>query len=167
MNVNFFPFSNSLQILGRRQSLANIMCNQQSVTQSRKKDLFVRNTMYDTGIYTASAGKRNKMISNSILSAMNNDISKVRKQGDIYECEGTFFTAEQIPKISGTSLNEIKAEDNIIDFGKNKYFKYVSRDGQEHCLYTDNKGIGAIVSRLCVASLMIQCWKGMRAFGII
>ena len=26
MNVNFFPFSNSLQILGRRQSLANIMC---------------------------------------------------------------------------------------------------------------------------------------------
>ena len=55
MNVNFFPFSNSLQILGRRQSLANIMCNQQSVTQSRKKDLFVRNTMYDTGIYTASA----------------------------------------------------------------------------------------------------------------
>ena len=69
MNVNFFPFSNSLQILGRRQSLANIMCNQQSVTQSRKKDLFVRNTMYDTGIYTASAGKRNKMISNSILSA--------------------------------------------------------------------------------------------------
>ena len=53
MNVNFFPFSNSLQILGRRQSLANIMCNQQSVTQSRKKDLFVRNTMYDTGIYTA------------------------------------------------------------------------------------------------------------------
>lgn len=127
---------------------ANIMCNQQSVTQSRKKDLFVRNTMYDTGIYTASAGKRNKMISNSILSAMNNDISKVRKQGDIYECEGTFFTAEQIPKISGTSLNEIKAEDNIIDFGKNKYFKYVSRDGQEHCLYTDNKGIGAIVSEI-------------------
>ena len=36
------------------------------------------------------------------------------------------FTTEQIPKISGTSLNEIKAEDNIIDFGKNKYFKYVS-----------------------------------------
>ena len=31
------------------------------------------------------------MISNSILSAMNNDISKVRKQGDIYECEGTFL----------------------------------------------------------------------------
>ena len=99
MNVNFFPFSNSLQILGRRQSLANIMCNQQSVTQSRKKDLFVRNTMYDTGIYTASAGKRNKMISNSILSAMNNDISKVRKQGDIYECEGTFFTAEHLKSV--------------------------------------------------------------------
>ena len=148
MNVNFFPFSNSLQILGRRQSLANIMCNQQSVTQSRKKDLFVRSTTYDAGTYTISAGQRRKMIPGSVLAAMNNDISKVRKQGDIYECGGTFFTAEQIPKISGTSLNEIKAEDNIIDFGKNKYFKYVSRDGQEHCLYTDNKGIGAIVSEI-------------------
>ena len=79
---------------------------------------------------------------------MNNDISKVRKQGDIYECGGTFFTAEQIPKISGACLNEIKAEDNIIDFGKNKYFKYVSGDGQEHCLYTDNKGIGSTVSEI-------------------
>ena len=74
--------------------------------------------MYDTGIYTASAGKRNKMISNSILSAMNNDISKVRKQGDIYECEGTFFTAEQIPKISGTSLNEIKRKIISLTLGR-------------------------------------------------
>ena len=88
------------------------------------------------------------MIPGSVLAAMNNDISKVRKQGDIYECGGTFFTAEQIPKISGACLNEIKAEDNIIDFGKNKYFKYVSGDGQEHCLYTDNKGIGSIVSEI-------------------
>ena len=124
------------------------MLNKQNVGQSGKKDLFVRSTTYDAGTYTISAGQRRKMIPGSVLAAMNNDISKVRKQGDIYECGGTFFTAEQIPKISGTSLNEIKAEDNIIDFGKNKYFKYVSRDGQEHCLYTDNKGIGAIVSEI-------------------
>ena len=68
---------------------------------------------------------------------------------EIYtNAEEHFFTAEQIPKISGACLNEIKAEDNIIDFGKNKYFKYVSGDGQEHCLYTDNKGIGSIVSEI-------------------
>ena len=148
MNIRFSGFSNSLQSLNRRQSLTNILLNKQNVGQSGKKDLFVRSTTYDAGTYTISAGQRRKMIPGSVLAAMNNDISKVRKQGDIYECGGTFFTAEQIPKISGTSLNEIKAEDNIIDFGKNKYFKYVSRDGQEHCLYTDNKGIGAIVSEI-------------------
>ena len=77
------------------------------------------------------------------------------------------FTAEQIPKISGACLNEIKAEDNIIDFGKNKYFKYVSGDGQEHCLYTDNKGIGSIVSEIMRGEPYDpKCWKGMRAFGI-
>ena len=148
MNIRFSGFSNSLQSLNRRQSLTNILLNKQNVGQSGKKDLFVRSTTYDAGTYTISAGQRRKMIPGSVLAAMNNDISKVRKQGDIYECGGTFFTAEQIPKISGACLNEIKAEDNIIDFGKNKYFKYVSRDGQEHCLYTDNKGIGAIVSEI-------------------
>ena len=148
MNIRFSGFSNSLQSLNRRQSLTNILLNKQNVGQSGKKDLFVRSTTYDAGTYTISAGQRRKMIPGSVLAAMNNDISKVRKQGDIYECGGTFFTAEQIPKISGTSLNEIKAEDNIIDFGKNKYFKYVSGDGQEHCLYTDNKGIGSIVSEI-------------------
>ena len=45
MNVNFFPFSNSLQILGRRQSLANIMCNQQSVTEGAQKILLNDNPM--------------------------------------------------------------------------------------------------------------------------
>lgn len=148
MNIRFSGFSNSLQSLNRRQSLTNILLNKQNVGQSGKKDLFVRSTTYDAGTYTISAGQRRKMIPGSVLAAMNNDISKVRKQGDIYECGGTFFTAEQIPKISGACLNEIKAEDNIIDFGKNKYFKYVSGDGQEHCLYTDNKGIGSIVSEI-------------------
>ena len=124
MNIRFSGFSNSLQSLNRRQSLTNILLNKQNVGQSGKKDLFVRSTTYDAGTYTISAGQRRKMIPGSVLAAMNNDISKVRKQGDIYECGGTFFTAEQIPKISGACLNEIKAEDNIIDFGKNKYFPY-------------------------------------------
>lgn len=37
------------------------------------------------------------MISNSVLTAMNNNISKLKKHGDIFECEGVFFTANQIP----------------------------------------------------------------------
>lgn len=48
--------------------------------------------MYDTGIYTASAGKRNKMISNSILSAMNNDISKVRNKAIYTNAKEHFYS---------------------------------------------------------------------------
>lgn len=33
-----------------------------------------------------------------------------------------------------------------MDFGSNKYFKYVSPDVKEHALYTDYKGIGSLVS---------------------
>lgn len=83
MNIRFSGFSNSLQSLNRRQSLTNILLNKQNVGQSGKKDLFVRSTTYDAGTYTISAGQRRKMIPGSVLAAMNNDISKVRKQGDI------------------------------------------------------------------------------------
>ena len=85
MNIRFSGFSNSLQSLNRRQSLTNILLNKQNVGQSGKKDLFVRSTTYDAGTYTISAGQRRKMIPGSVLAAMNNDISKVRKQGDIYK----------------------------------------------------------------------------------
>lgn len=33
-----------------------------------------------------------------------------------------------------------------MDFGKNQYFKYVSKDGKEHSLYTDNNLVGSIFS---------------------
>lgn len=124
------------------------MLDKQNIAKSEKKDLFVRSIAYDAGIYTNVAGKRKNVIPNSLLSAMNNDISKISKQGDMYECEGTYFMADQIPSINGDFLNEIRAEDNIINFGKNNYFKYVSENGDEHFLYTDDKGIGSIVSEI-------------------
>lgn len=149
MNINISAYSSNklFQSISRQQSLIN-MLNKQNVAQSEKKDLFVRSIAYDAGIYTNLAGKRKNIIPNSVLSAMNNDISKISIQGDMYECEGIYFMADQIPSIYGDSLNEIRSEDNIINFGKNNYFKYVSENGDEHFLYTDDKGIGSIVSEI-------------------
>lgn len=148
MNIRTFNTNVPLRSLNRGQSMVNTSINKQTVAQGVKSDLFVKSMTHDNGIYTNPARQRKNMISSNILSAINNDISKVRKQGDMYECEGVFFTASQIPKISGSSLNEIKANNNVIDFGKNEYFKFVSESGKEHCLYTDDKGIGAIVSEI-------------------
>lgn len=82
--------------------------------------------MNGTGLYTASDGCKGKVISDTILSIMNNDISAVKQSDNVFECGGIRFTADQIPKIDKSSLSEIKAENNIMNFGKNKYFKYFS-----------------------------------------
>lgn len=58
-----------------------------------------------------------------LLLVINNDSSKVRKHGETYEVAGVRFTADQIPKIDTNKLLEIKACNNIIDFGQNHYFK--------------------------------------------
>ena len=76
-----------------------------------------------------------------LLLVINNDSSKVRKHGETYEVAGVRFTADQIPKIDTNKLLEIKACNNIIDFGQNHYFKYVSSDGKEHALFTNDKGV--------------------------
>lgn len=147
MNVRFGNqfLARKIENTSKKQELLQILGGKK---QKQVRDLFVKSTSYDAGIYTSTAGQRKKIISSSILTAMNNDISKLKKHDDIFEWEGVFFTAEQIPTITGKYLHQIKAKDNTIDFGKNKYFKYISDDGQEHLLYTDNKGIGSIVSEI-------------------
>lgn len=67
-----------------------------------------------------------------MLLVINNDSSKVRKHGETYEVAGVQFTADQIPEMDTSKLSEVKACNNIIDFGQNHYFKYVSSDGTEH-----------------------------------
>lgn len=135
-----------LRQLSRQQSILQILNSKQNAVQNKNKDLFIKSTTYDAGIYTNAVRETKKMISNSVLTAMNNNIANVHKHGDILECEGIFFTADQIPQIDKSTLGVIKAENNVMDFGSNKYFKYVSPDGKEHALYTDYKGIGSLVS---------------------
>lgn len=93
-----------------------------------------------------SAHKKKGYISDDTLDAINNNISSLRGYDDIYVCNGVSFAADQIPAINGSSLKEVKADKNVINFGKERYFKYVSDDGKEHLLYTDDYGVGGICS---------------------
>lgn len=117
-------------------------------TQSHRQDTFTINhfSSFTTSLYSPNMKIGNNYISNELLSFMNNDISSVKMSGGHYECNGVTFEANQIPSINESTLQEIKARNNFIDFGKNQYFKYISSDGQSHNLYTDNKGIGSIFS---------------------
>lgn len=145
LNLNHINHS-----VNQRQDMLHALFDKKSTSGNLGRDTFTRSTDIPNSenSYPAYMRCRSERISNTILSIMNSDISKVKKSGDVFECGGIWFTADQIPKIDSDSLSEVMAENNVLDFGRNKYFKYVSSDGREHSLYTDNKGIGSIVSEI-------------------
>ena len=109
-------------------------------------DTFERSTnKYDT-IKTYTRNDTLKFISYCLLDIMNSDISRVEKRGNLYYCDGVSFTANQIPKINISDLNEIKADNNVLNFGKENYFKYISNTGKEYCLYAGKGSIGTVFS---------------------
>ena len=55
--------------------------------------------------------------------------------GNIGECKGIKFNLRDVERIKTSGLKEIKASNNVIDFGDKNYLKYVSSDGKEHVLY--------------------------------
>lgn len=150
MNINFssLDFERKIQSIDRQRSAMETLLGQKNSIFNGKRDSYVRSTAYESGIYTVSSTRKNTHISDSVMTIMNNDISNITKCGDMYECGGIYFTAEQIPKINVEILDEVKAKNNIIDFGKCHYFKYVDAEGENHCLYTDEKGIGSVVSEI-------------------
>ncbi len=120
-----------------------------SKSENKQKDLFIRSSgnsnIKDAGLYTLASKKKSGAISDDVLLRINNDISKVTIYGDngvdFIEFEGIRYNVSQIPEINTKSLSEVKATNNIIDFGQNNYFKYVSADGMEHAMFTNDGAI--------------------------
>lgn len=114
-----------------------------------KRDIFVPSRSNDVyfSTYSAGNGRKADYISKDTLALINNNISCVQSQGNVHFLrDGRSFTTDQIPPVNTSGLKEVKAENNCIDFGKNTYFKYVSKDGIEHYLYTNDHGPGSIFS---------------------
>ncbi len=143
MNINISNLNQAYQIK-QQQYTINTLLQKKTTTQNTTVDLFVRSgsVVDDVGLYSPFTMRKQSYISDVLMLLINNDSSKVRKHGETYEVAGVSFTAEQIPKIDTSKLSEIKAFNNVIDFGQNNYFKYVSLDGTEHALFTNDKGVG-------------------------
>lgn len=153
MNVNFYNISTHKDIPSNpKRPLINTLLDRTRATSKKKQDVFLptpdKGVTYKSEIYTANRRKNIDYISQDLLNMINNDISLVKKAGNLYECAGKKFSPEQIPEINPDTLQEIKAEKNVLNFGKNQYFKYISKDGKEHSLYTDNHLIGSIYSEV-------------------
>jgi hypothetical protein len=147
MNVNLSNMNNAYRV-NQQQMALNILLNGQTAKTNGMLDMYIKsgNTIQDAGLYSSFNVKQNGYISDTLLLLINNDVSKVVKNGEVYEVAGICFTADQIPKIDTSSLSEVKANNNVIDFGKNSYFKYVSSDGVEHPLFTNDAVIGDVHS---------------------
>lgn len=77
----------------------------------------------------------------NLLNGDNDSEIGVTIDGDsLFEFKGVRFTRKNIPEIPESEFEEIKAVNNVIDFGKSNYFKYVSRNGKEYRLYSRKSG---------------------------
>lgn len=135
----------------RNNLLLQTLLGKNNRLSKNKLDAFVKSdhSPYIANTYNANLRKKKEYISDDILDIINNDISQLRKHGNLYECKGISFSVDQIPELDGSSFQEVKAINNTIDFGKENYFKYISEDGNEHYLYSDNKGvIGSVNSEV-------------------
>ncbi|SFB14176.1 hypothetical protein SAMN05216249_110100 [Acetitomaculum ruminis DSM 5522] len=135
----------AIDILLSKHKIKNINLS----SNNSKLDLFVRQEKsgFDFGdIVYKKPRKQPKMISKKTLDEINLDLRNIKFQDDVMEVNGVFFKANQIPKIRTHLLKEVKANDNVMDFGKNNCFRYTSDDGKEHCAYTSTKGIHIVYS---------------------
>ncbi len=150
MNINGTRFRQNqlfkqlIQKSNSNKSLLEAQLRKDNMTADNKRDSFIRSSVVSSETYTPSI-KRN-YISQDILIDMNSGKYMIQN-GNVVECNGNRFTVDQIPQIDGTNLKEIRAKNNVMDFGSNNYFKYISADGKEHLLYSSKKnGIGSILS---------------------
>ncbi|MBR1701144.1 MAG: hypothetical protein IJ716_04235 [Lachnospiraceae bacterium] len=151
MEVNSMDISSLQKISSTNveKEFIRTLAEKDQTDHSRKdRDVFIRSSedAY-SGTYHTNAGKKTKYLSAEILALVNGEINGQHTIGDVhYLKNGMSFTSDQIPPINTCKLEEVKAENNCMDFGRNRYFKYVSKDGKEHPLYTNEEGIGSLYS---------------------
>lgn len=130
----------------RENSLIKTLLNTSDQAVHKGMDSFSSSAIICSGTYSPSAVRKKEYIADDILNLINGDITSVIKRGDVFECGEERFTADQIPKVSKVGLGDIRADNNTMSFGKNKYFEYNSDNGKSHLLYTNNKGISSVYS---------------------
>lgn len=142
-----------LKNIDRKKQVVNtVLKNDKSVGNSKMDEYVKTNIECDVKIYSEVCIYKNvKVKLYDIFDAINferiNSMG-VKHFGDdsIYYCGKYKFTASEIPTVDCEFLDEIKAKDNVIDFGMDRYFKYVSSDNVSHCLCINKYSIGGLIT---------------------
>lgn len=142
---NFAPLQRNRSEYYNRMALKLLNGQRNNKKEKVLKDEFIRSeaTLAKQDSFTDIT---TPYISEELLLDMNS-ACKCVVYDDIYvEYNGYRFLKSQIPDIDTSKLETVTAKNNVIDFGKNKYFKYVTSDGKECNLISRAHSIGTLSS---------------------
>ncbi len=142
---NFRPLQRNRSEYYNRLAL-NLLNGQKSNKKEKVlKDEFIRSK--ETSVkQDSSIDITTPYISEELLLDMNSACRCV-VYDDIYvEYNGYRFLKSQIPDVDTSKLETVTAKNNVMDFGKDKYFKYVTSDGTGHNLISSLNSIGTLTS---------------------
>lgn len=126
----------------RNNTLFNTLLDRNNSLNKIKRDAYIKSDKLSYITNTYSANKQvKKSISKELMDTINNNITSLRRHGSLYEYNGISFTVDQIPEINESLFDQVKAQNNILDFGSKNYFKYISKDGKEHFLHSSDRGV--------------------------
>lgn len=142
---NFAPLQRNRSEYYNRLAL-NLLNGQKSNKKEKVlKDEFIRSeetlTKQDSFIDITTP-----YISEELLLDMNS-ACKCVVYDDVYvEYNGYRFLKSQIPDVDTSKLETVTAKNNVMDFGKDKYFKYITTGGKEVNMISRAHSIGTLSS---------------------
>lgn len=142
---NFAPLQRNRSEYYHRMAL-NLLNGQGSNKKEKVlKDEFIRSSQVEN-IQDSFIEIRTQYIPEELLQSMNNAEGIVVEYDGIVEYKGYRFHVSQIPSVDASKLEKNVAKNNVLDFGKNKYSKYLASDGTEYSLFTGTKTVTTMMS---------------------
>lgn len=135
MNLNF-QSKNYKRIYTQKGVSSRLNMNTKSKTS--RVDSFIRSDRTNSvnSLSCSNSKLLNGMVGNDLLDVLNFE-GPLDCTDDIYTYKGVSFSNKQIPKVDSSQCKEIKAENNVVTFKKNSYYKYTAKDGEPHCMATN------------------------------
>ncbi len=144
MNINTLNVSsksaNSKR--GMHQKAASALLDIQTKSKEYRVDTFTRSNRGNSvdSLSESKAKMLDGMVGNDILDVFNFG-EVIPCSNGIYTYKGISFTEKQIPKVDSIRCKEIKAENNIVTFERDSYYKYTTKDGIAHCMVSGKNSL--------------------------
>ncbi len=126
---------NSIMNPNRNQNLLDLLANKRNAVNKGQRDLFIRSgdRVGEIGLYTASAPKMARKVSDAVLDMINFEYMACETDtGFIFG--GVEYYNEDIPSISLDKCLKAEAENNAIVFHTGKYYQFTDEAGKTHIL---------------------------------